>query len=146
MHAYGQIFGFYRAHSHRMALHFYHRDDGGGFATRITTSSTILVPFTLLGSPHPIMLSCDQESKGGFSSSVECLHVALSSLGFFFQFLSAVFRRRHCCSSWRWREEEVPGVRCCCPGLFEYGALGRGRWPAAAHPHGPPCDKPGNVE
>lgn len=34
------------------------------------------------------MLSCEEESKGGFSSSVECLRVALSSLGFsssFFQ-------------------------------------------------------------
>lgn len=67
--------------------------------------------------------------------------------GVLFQFLSGCFSRRHCCrSSWRWREEEVPTVCHCCPGLFEYGALGRGHWPTAAHPHGPPCDKPGNVE
>lgn len=66
--------------------------------------------------------------------------------GLFYQFLAACVSQRHCCcSSWRWREGEVRGV-CCCPGLFGYGALGRGHWPTAAHPLGPPCGKPGNVE
>lgn len=75
---------------------------------------------------------------------------AMSQCGFvltgvFLQFLAACFRWGHRYSSWKWREEEVQGLRCF-PGLFECGAWGRDRWPTAARPHGPPCDKPGNVE
>lgn len=58
VHAYGQIFGFYRAHSQEMALHFHHLDDGGGYIYYyITTSSIILVPFTLLESLHRALFS-----------------------------------------------------------------------------------------
>lgn len=134
----------------RLALHFYHSDDGGGHNYYyITTPSVILVPFTLLGSLHPIMLSALSQSRGQRRSFIKCVTSPRGFVrtGVLFQFLSACFSRRHCCrNSWRWREEEVPKVCHCCPGLFEYGALGRGHWPTAAHPRGPPCDKPGNVE
>lgn len=100
------------------------------------------------GSIHTFRIPASHHARlwsWGFSSSVECLCVASSPLGFTSSFFQPFIRRRHCCSSWRWREGEVPGV-CCCLGLFEYGALGRGHWPTAAHPPGPPYDKPGNVE
>lgn len=96
---------------------------------------------------HPIMLSALSQPREQRRSFNKCV---MSPRGFcrhwaFLIPVSARFSRRHCCrSSWRWREQEVPEL-CCCPGLFECGALGRGRWPTAAHPHDPPCDTPGNV-
>lgn len=108
-----------------------------------------LVPFTLTGS---FILLCSllfhRGSKGGVSSSVQCLHVALSSLVILIlvSFCLACFSRRHCCCRrWRWRGEGEP-AECRCPALYEYVAWGRDRWRAAAHPHGPPCDTPGSVE
>lgn len=129
VHAYGQIFGFYRAHSQRTALYVLPLERWWW---------ALLHPHIIhhFGSIHtlsyPYIPSCSlllRESKGGVSSSVKRLRVALSSLGdFSFRSLSAHFSRRHCCcSSWRWRGEEVPWVCCCCPGLYGYGALGRGR-------------------
>lgn len=96
--------------------------------------------------PPYSLLCCDRESRGGVF--VECVNVSAWLCPRFIPgFFQLVFSRRHCCrSSWRWREVEVPGVRCCCPGLFEYGASGRGRWTIAARPHGPLYDRPGNVE
>lgn len=84
-------------------------------------------------------------SEGWLLSGLEFLHVDFFLMPSSSQFRSPCFRWRYCCSSWMWREGQAPGVRCC-PELFEHGALGRGRWPAAAHPCGLPCDKPGNVE
>ncbi len=44
--------------------HFHHSDDGGGhICYYITTSSIILVPFTLLDTLHPIVLSALRQSR-----------------------------------------------------------------------------------
>lgn len=148
VHAYGQIFGFYRAHSQRMALHFYHLDEGGGghiyYYITIHHFGSIHT-FRIATSRHTLC-SVVIESRGGVF--VECVNVSAWLCPRFIPgFFQLVFSRRHCCrSSWRWREVEVPGVRCCCPGLFEYGASGRGRWTIAARPRGPLYDRPGNVE
>lgn len=123
-------------------------NSGGHMYYYITTSSTILVRFTLLGSLHPIVLSAPLPSREQRRSFIKRV---MSPCGFvlpgvLFQFLSAYFSWRHCCrSSWRWRELEVPEV-CCFPGFFEYVALGKGHWPTAAHLPDPPCGKPDNVE
>lgn len=150
VHAYGQIFGFYWAHSHRLALHFlalgwwwwahlllhHHviRHFGSIHTLRIPTSHHALCSLTIT------------RAKGGVSSSVLTSRRGFVLTGVLSQLRSACFSWRHCCcSSWRWREEEEPEVRCW-PELFECGALGRGHWTTVAHQRGPPCDKPGNVE
>lgn len=172
VHAHGQIFGFYRAHSYRMALHLlslffffliYQRDNGGE-----QTHTHHLPPFWFKSHfPNPLLpppptplrhrsLLCSmvverERAKRRILVSVERLREALCPRRSpIFQLHLAAFRRRHCCS-WRWRggggegQGEEPEQHCCL-GLFGCGASGRGRWPTAARPRGPPCDKPGNVE
>lgn len=118
----------------------------GTFAPVSTVSSHTL------NSPRPnasLPLQPVLEERGGFNCAASpceassCAGVPASS------FLLAAFRRRHCCS-WRWRGEgeqaqgEWPEQHRC-PELFGCEASGRGRWPTAVRPRGPPYDKPGNV-
>lgn len=100
-----------------------------------------LVPSTLLPTSHHAV--CSPQPRDQRRSFIK--RVTSSSTGICSGSCRIGFSWRHCCrSSRRWRGAGGPEA-CCWPGLCECGALGRGRWPTAAHPRGPPCDKPGNV-
>lgn len=140
-------------------LHFYHLDGGGGgggghvllLHRRLIHRFGSIKHYRDPASHHALCSLAIQSSKRRSSVGwINSLCVAFSSLAFFFLIIIIsgfffCFSQRHCCcSSWRWRGGGAPGR--CCPGLFGYGARGRGRSPAAAHPRGLPCGKPGNVE
>lgn len=122
--------------SQRLALHFNHVYNGGGHIHYHITM--------LCHCRWSIPPSCFPRAKQEFHQVCNVFTWLCPQWGFIC-FPAYVIQRHCCCSSWKWREQELSEV-CCRPELFEYGALGRGRWPTAAHPHGPPCDKLGNVE